>query len=98
MKITNANRLNHDSAPRMASVPQEFFNQFTVEECQREVWNLLIAYIGQPNNSLQDQISRSNTAFFCSKITLLVTQLDTLCTELQAEVNNSEEQMLAEEQ
>jgi hypothetical protein len=55
------------------SVLHDFFDQYRVEEFEREIWNLTVAYCGQPE--IPTALSRSNTAYFCSNINLLLNRL-----------------------
>jgi flagellar biosynthesis regulator FlaF len=61
-----------NTQPDINSTLETFFDQYDLEECQKEIWNLLIAYFGQSDNDLPNELSRSNTVFFCANIDALL--------------------------
>lgn len=61
--------------PDVHSILHAFFDQYTVDEFQKEIWNLMVAYCGQPDGSIPTENYRSNTSYFCANIDVLLKRL-----------------------
>ncbi|MGB8191994.1 MAG: hypothetical protein WCF67_08750 [Chitinophagaceae bacterium] len=49
-----------------------FFANFSLPECQTEIWKLLIGYAESNHNDSRTEIALSNTLYFCRNLDLLL--------------------------
>ena len=56
---------------------EKFFDSYSLSACQKEIWTLIVAYLGQEKTELpDDRVTRSDTGYFCSNIAELLIQLN----------------------
>ena len=65
----------HPSQKELLAIIDSFFEQHTKKECSEEIWNLTVAFAGQPDISYPSAVSRSNTTLFCSQVHALLMEL-----------------------
>ncbi|MGB8194389.1 MAG: hypothetical protein WCF67_20830 [Chitinophagaceae bacterium] len=60
---------------------RSFFDMYSVESCQNEIWNLLQTYTSIPDDELPNPDQKANTVFFCRSIEKLIRQLNDVWEE-----------------
>jgi hypothetical protein len=83
MHIIQPTQLPHtDPLP----IINNFFDQYELDECQREIWNLLIAAFDTSQSDIWGQRCSSNAIFFCKNVDTLLKGLFKVWQEKQGTV------------
>ncbi|MGB8191990.1 MAG: hypothetical protein WCF67_08730 [Chitinophagaceae bacterium] len=69
------NTTKSNSEEQFSSVIDAFFANFNLQECQTEIWKLLIGYAESNHNDSRTEITLSNTLYFCRNLDLLLNGL-----------------------